>query len=234
MRPFFYAFTGFTVNGLENLKGVKGPVIFAPNHASEIDALLLPLALPILGPFSPLVFVVKEQRFYDDPVFGWRRHLYSGAVFRILFRAIGAFAIVSGMKDYSVSLANHVKVLEDGVSVCIFPEGGFSKDGAIGEAHGGVAYLAHAAGVPIVPVLINGTRKFSFMQVLLGKIYIQITILKPIDTNALLPAAPTVEDFQLLADQVVGQIRYEQTFFSSNKQAIYVSHSKNEFLHPRV
>lgn len=159
--PVFKIFVCFHSTGLEHLAKIKGPVIFAPNHAHPIDVVLLPLALPLWSRFSPLYFVSHERAFYKDPAFGLGKYLYGGLIFQML----GAYAIVAGTKDYATSLMAHTLILEDGGSVVIFPEGKFSKDGTLGEAHGGVGYLAHETSLPVIPVYINGTAKvtaFSF------------------------------------------------------------------------
>ncbi len=157
MRPFFYYFGRLQVSGLENLHGIKGPVIFAANHPSEIDAIILPLALPLWSRFMPLFYVVREPKYYQDPYFKWRRFLYLGWVFKLL----GAFPIRSGAHDYALSLKNHVQILNDGGSICIFPEGVLSRGGVIGEAHGGVGYLALATGATVVPVYFGGMDTVS-------------------------------------------------------------------------
>lgn len=159
MRLFFKYFVGLQVAGIEHLKYVHGPVIFAPNHLSELDALLLPLVLPPSTKLSPIFYVVKERKFYSTPSFGWRRHLYQSWVFRLL----GAFPVQSGLQNYEAALATHVRILSEGGTVCIFPEGRMSKTGVPGRAHGGVAYLAHRSERSIVPVRIQGTARISLL-----------------------------------------------------------------------
>jgi len=49
-------------------------------------------------------------------------------------------------------------LLAAGRDVIIYPEGTRSRDGVIGEFRGGAARLAAAAGAPLVPVGVTGTR----------------------------------------------------------------------------
>ena len=65
-KPFFKFFIGLEVKGYKNIKNEKAPLIFAPNHASEIDPVLLPLAFPIWSKFSPMFFVARETHFYRN------------------------------------------------------------------------------------------------------------------------------------------------------------------------
>lgn len=202
MRPFFYMFANFEVKGLHNLSSLKGSAIFAPNHASELDAVLLPLAFPIWSRFAPMYYVVREKDFYTSANFKWRRYLYRGWVFKLL----GAFPIRSGLKDYAESLRSHVQLLADGDSVCIFPEGKVSKDGHMGQAHGGVGYLAVASHRPIVPVLIEGTFNETLTSLLFKKAQIRVTFLSPIQV-AEPSVVNTVEEYQHIAEKVMSSLK---------------------------
>ena len=50
-------------------------------------------------------------------------------------------------------------MLEGGERLVMFPEGTRSTDGNFGKVHAGVGLLAKMAGVPVVPVLVEGTYK---------------------------------------------------------------------------
>ncbi|MGA2529731.1 MAG: lysophospholipid acyltransferase family protein, partial [Acidimicrobiales bacterium] len=50
------------------------------------------------------------------------------------------------------------RLIEDGWSLIIFPEGGRTDDGWGREFKGGASYLAKRCGVPVIPVHIRGTR----------------------------------------------------------------------------
>jgi len=203
MRPFFALFTRFEVHGLENLKGIKGPVIFAPNHASELDSVLLPLALPLWSRFAPVFYVVREPKFYSDPYFKWRKYIYGGIIFKIL----GALPIVSGTKDYSVSLKRHVGLLEEGNSVCIFPEGSFTKTGEIGIAHGGVGYLALETKRTVIPVYISGTFRIRWSSILTRRSHISISFLSPIPVTAHTSSSDAENRYQLAAETIFSPVR---------------------------
>ncbi|MGD9159214.1 MAG: lysophospholipid acyltransferase family protein, partial [Desulfobacteraceae bacterium] len=55
------------------------------------------------------------------------------------------------------SLRQAAERIRSGVSVMIFPEGTRSPDGNIGDFKKGGFVLAYDAGVPIIPVVLNGT-----------------------------------------------------------------------------
>jgi 1-acyl-sn-glycerol-3-phosphate acyltransferase len=68
-------------------------------------------------------------------------------------------------------------VRERGTSLLVFPEGGRSRDGELGEFKEGAAYIAIKAGVPLVPVAIKGTREvlpFGSGHIRPGKVTMRI------------------------------------------------------------
>ncbi|MCE9643864.1 1-acyl-sn-glycerol-3-phosphate acyltransferase [Candidatus Parcubacteria bacterium] len=168
---FFY---GFKVKGRKNLKGLT-QAIFACNHSSELDPIMLTAAATPFGSFAPMFYVSRGKDFYQDDYFGWRKLLYGGFFFTLW----GAFRAYSGMKDYEKSLRNHIEILEDGHSLCIFPEGRKTKNGKLQEGHGGVAFLSHRTGVPIVPVRIRGTYRFSFTPLFSRRRGVTVTFGEP-------------------------------------------------------
>ena len=143
------------VYGLENLKGIKNPVIFACNHSSEIDAFMTPASLPFWSHLSPLFYVVREKDFYEAN--GWRKHLFNTWFISLW----GGYGAKVGLRDYGASLRRQIEILKDGGSFCIFPEGGITKDGMIQQPKGGIAYLAHAHPCTIIPVGISGVYDMS-------------------------------------------------------------------------
>src|ERR1051325_4538125 len=94
-------FGRFEVYGLENLHKVGSNAIFACNHTSELDPILLPAAIPFWSHFSPIFYTSRGRKFYVNS--GWRQHFYGG----ILFKMWGAFPIFSGLRDYEKSLCHH-------------------------------------------------------------------------------------------------------------------------------
>jgi 1-acyl-sn-glycerol-3-phosphate acyltransferase len=84
------------------------------------------------------------------------------------------------------------------ISLLIFPEGGRSHDGQMRPFKEGGAYIAIRAGVPVVPLVLIGTRKllpYGAGVVLSGDATLRI--LKPIETSQL-----SLKDRGALTDQV--------------------------------
>ena len=154
-RLIFKFFTHLKIGGLVNLNQLSPGVIFAVNHASELDSIFLPASLPFLSRFSPMFYTSREREFYKTS--GWRQFFYGG----LFFKLWGAYPVVPGIKNRDLSLTSHIQIIKDGGSVCIFPEGKKTKDGKLRTPQTGVSYLSWKTGAPVVPVAINGLFKIG-------------------------------------------------------------------------
>jgi len=122
----------------------EGPVIFMSNHQGNFDILSLFLAIP--RQFS---WIAKEELF-AIPVFG---HSMRRAGYIPLDRSDGRRAL----KTIEAAAA----MIKNGRSVIIFPEGTRTPDGNLLPFKRGGFLLAAKAGVPIVPLTINGSAKVN-------------------------------------------------------------------------
>jgi 1-acyl-sn-glycerol-3-phosphate acyltransferase len=127
------------VTGLEKVP-VDGPVIFMSNHQGNFDILALCNAIP-----RQFAWIAKEELF-AIPVFG---HSMLRGGYIPLDRSDGR----SAMKSIEAAAAK----IRSGRSVVIFPEGTRTADGALLPFKWGGFLLAAKAGVPIVPLTINGS-----------------------------------------------------------------------------
>lgn len=163
------------IKGSENIKGVKGAVIFAANHISELDPFLIPASLNPRSQFFPMFFVSRERAFYEKR--GLSQYAYAGLAFRIF----GGYPAIVGIKDFESKLKNHIGILFRGRSVCIFPEGEITpRKGFIKREHPGVAYLLWKTGRPIVPVAVCGHGGMSKNDFFAGKRKIGVFFGEPI------------------------------------------------------
>jgi 1-acyl-sn-glycerol-3-phosphate acyltransferase len=178
VRFILTVFARFKVTGTEHLKELSKQhpqgVIFAPNHISEMDPIIVPAALPFLSPLLPLFYASRDRSFYDKS--GWRQLFYGG----LLFKLGGAHPVLVGLKDYEKSMPAHIELLKLGRSVCLFPEGGIGSPEAFREAKGGIAFLAEKSGAPIIPVAIKGPYKASIIDILLFRRKVSVTFGAPI------------------------------------------------------
>lgn len=131
-------------HGVENVPE-EGPVILACNHLSYADWLFMPLVLP-----RRVTFVAKAEYFDTPGVKGWfQKKFFSGA---------GQVPIDRTSPNAAAgALRTQLGLLNEGEICGIFPEGTRSHDGRLYRGKTGVARLALAAGVPVIPVAVVGT-----------------------------------------------------------------------------
>ena len=115
--------------------------VFMANHQSNID---IPVLVQALAPFQ-LRWIAKRE-LLRIPFFGWA-----------LWASKHIVVKRSRSKDVVAAIAGAREKLTRGISVVVFPEGTRSTDGQLLPFKRGGFRLAEQAGVPIVPVTINGS-----------------------------------------------------------------------------
>ena len=173
---FFY---NTEIKGLENLKKINTNIIFASNHISELDPLLLVSSLPFFSKFLPLYFVTLEKSFYKTKWSGWKKYLYGG----IFFKIIGGYPAFKGLNNYELALSNHINLANEGRNIVIFPAGKIFKGNSPIKAKGGVAYLSYKTKLPIIPVFIDHENKISFKNLFNVKPKFKIVFGLPVYTK---------------------------------------------------
>ena len=134
------------VEGIENIPSTGG-AIFAGNHLSVADELFIGSVVP-----RHLAFWAKSEYFTGTGV--------RGRFNRFLMEGLGAIRVErAGGRAALTAFDSAIPVLKAGDMVVIYPEGTRSPDGRLYRGRTGVARLAVAAGVPIIPVGMLGTEK---------------------------------------------------------------------------
>ena len=130
----------------------SGPVILAPNHFSQWDHFFAGLYLG-----RKIRFMAKSQ-------------LFSNPLIRYIFWHGGAFPVRRGHQDEEAFKTAYA-ILDRGGCLLMYPEGGRSRSGGLGEPRAGVGRIALQSGAPVVPVAIHGSlgvrgwRKLRFQKV---------------------------------------------------------------------
>ncbi len=130
-----------TVNGLERVSRDRAYVLMS-NHQSHLDIPILYVAWP-----GTLRMVAKAELF-RMPVFG---KALRDAGFVEVDRSGDKQKAIAAMREAGEAVSR-------GISIWIAPEGTRSETGKLGNFKKGGFLMAMRAGVPIVPVAIDGSR----------------------------------------------------------------------------
>jgi acyl-[acyl-carrier-protein]-phospholipid O-acyltransferase/long-chain-fatty-acid--[acyl-carrier-protein] ligase len=151
------------VRGLENLPKAGERAVIVVNHASLLDPALLAAYLPEKPVFAVNTFVAKEW---------WVKPF---------LRVVDAFPVDPTNPMSTKSL---IRVVQEGKSLVIFPEGRLTVTGALMKVYEGPGMIADRADAPVVPVRIDGAQFTPFSR-LKGKVRLRlfpritITVLPP-------------------------------------------------------
>lgn len=151
----------------ETIDDPRNPYVVVSNHQSMAD-------IPIVSNLPWEMKWLGKEVLFRIPVIGWMMRL-SGDI------QVDRGSARSGAK----ALLYAQKILEQKCSVMIFPEGTRTLDGRLRAFADGAFHLAIRAGVPILPVVLDGTMdcipknswKFGKPSDILLK------VLPPIDTS---------------------------------------------------
>jgi len=161
-RPLLNILFSWKVEGRENIP-LTGPLILATNHVHLLDPFFLIFSSP-----RWINFMAKEELFRSPFLRPWLR--WAGSV------SISRRGKVS---DKQKMLRSSRDVLENGLILGMFPEGGRSRDGKLRKGKPGSAVIASKTNVPILPVGIAGTDKINGISWLWKRPSIVVNIGKP-------------------------------------------------------
>ena len=152
-----------TVEGLERLDHSRS-YVFAANHQSIYD-------IPILFANIPFQLrIIAKESLGRIPFMGW--HLRrTGHV--LVDRSRPGAGVVRMMQ----------RLVRDGHSLIVFPEGTRSTDGTVGRFKGGPFVVALQAGLPVVPISIIGSRHVMFRgELMVRPGRVRVIVHEPIET----------------------------------------------------
>ena len=170
------------VTGLERLDRSRS-YIFVANHQSIYD-------IPIL--FASLPFqlrILAKESLGKIPFMGW--HL----------RRTGHI-LVDRSKTGAGIMKKMARLARQHQSLILFPEGTRSTDGRVARFKGGSFLIALEAGLPVVPVSVQGSRHVMFrgrLMVCPGRV--TVTVHEPIETAGVPREA--VREFSVRVHDVV-------------------------------
>ena len=176
-----------TVEGLERLRP-GNTYVFISNHQSIYD-------IPVI--FASLPFqlrIIAKESLGNFPFLGW--HL----------RRAGHLLVDRSSPDRAGILKRWRRLVDDHLSLIIFPEGTRSRDGQVAKFKAGSFMLALDAGLTIVPLSISGTidvMKKGGVTTRPGRV--RLVVHSPVAAPKI--ESPTVSDARELATRIEGVVR---------------------------
>ncbi|MCK8060008.1 MULTISPECIES: 1-acyl-sn-glycerol-3-phosphate acyltransferase [unclassified Fusibacter] len=127
------------ITGLEHIP-IEGAALYVSNHQGAFD---IPLMLANID--RPFGFIAKEELAKLPFVSSWMRYLQC------------VFITRGNPREAIKAINGGVKLLKDGHSLLVFPEGTRSRDGQLLAFKPGSLKLATKSGAPIIPITISGS-----------------------------------------------------------------------------
>jgi long-chain acyl-CoA synthetase len=155
--PLTRAFAWVRVEGLEHLRHIDGPVVFASNHQSHMDVPVIIASLP--GRLRARVAPAMAKEFFKAHFFPadrtWREWFTNSLNYYLAAFFFNAFPLPQREAGARQTLKYIGELTGGGWSILIFPEGMRSPTGQIKPFRGGIGMIGSRLDIPIVPIRID-------------------------------------------------------------------------------
>ncbi|MCM3611008.1 1-acyl-sn-glycerol-3-phosphate acyltransferase [Planococcus sp. MERTA32b] len=180
-----------SVSGLELLP--DAPVLFVSNHEGNFDIPVILSSIP-----KPFGFISKKE-------------VKKLPVIPVYMEDMNCvFIDRTDRRSALKSISDTAQKLKEGHSILIFPEGTRSKGQGLGDFKAGFMRIAADAGVPIVPLAIQGTA--DIMEKNNNKIHpakVKLQILEPIEPE-FIKSLSSKEAVQFVKNKIEQQLKAMQ------------------------
>jgi len=159
--PLTRLFAHISVSGLEHVRGLSGPVIFASNHQSHMDTPVILAAMPRAVRRRVAPAMAKEfftAHFFPAGV-GLRDRSVTSLVYYLAVLAFHAFPLPQREAGARDTLKYIGGLASDGFSILIFPEGQRGETGPLKPFRPGVGMIGSRLSLPVVPVRLDGVDR---------------------------------------------------------------------------
>lgn len=180
-------YLNFKVIGRKNVPQ-KGSFIFASNHSSYLDPVLLGVSL-----FRSLNYMGRDTLF-KRRCFGW------------VLKNIHVFPVKRKVGDLR-AIKESLSLLKNGKPLVIFPEGTRTKDGNLKRGKRGIGFLTARSRVPVVPAYIKGSFEALPRGVkTLKRSQVKIYIGKPVHFDNIYQDKIDKELYRKISDDIIERI----------------------------
>ena len=202
LLPLARVFAWIRVSGLEQLRDIRGPVIFAANHQSHMDVPVILAALPARHRRRVATAMAKEffkAHFFPDQ-FTRKQRVIRSLEYYLSAAFFNTFPLPQREAGALQTLRYAGELISHGFSVLIFPEGKRTDQGEISSFRPGVGMMAARLGVPVVPVRLEGVDRVLHQKWKMAKP-------GPVHVTFGPPMKLSGDDYQALATKVEEAVR---------------------------
>jgi len=143
--PVFFSLYRVRVTGLERLRGLKGPVLFTPNHCLHNDVGIILTRFPLAWRWH-LSLAAAADDIFGNPIRGFGSALIGNAFPLAREGAVRRSLELLGAR------------LDRGFSILIFPEGKLTVGGPTQPFKSGTGLVAVLGATPVVPMKLKVSR----------------------------------------------------------------------------
>jgi long-chain acyl-CoA synthetase len=146
------------VRGRENLRNLRGPVLFVSNHITQVDVGFVLAALPLRFRHRLAVAMIGEmlQEMRNPPAdMPFLKKCIEKMSYGLVVALFNVFPLPQ-KTGFRRSFAFAGESVDRGFSILVFPEGMRTLDGTLSPFRAGVGLLAANLGLPVVPIRIDG------------------------------------------------------------------------------
>jgi long-chain acyl-CoA synthetase len=146
------------VEGRENLRQARGPLLFVANHVTQVDVVFVLAALPMRYRHRLAVAMLGEllEAMRKPPAGAgvWRRWI-DKVSYALVVSLFNVFPLPqhTGFRQSFVFAGESA---DRGYSILVFPEGVRTQDGRMAPFQAGVGLLTRDLNLPVVPLRIDG------------------------------------------------------------------------------
>jgi len=186
-RVWFRIRLNVKVYGRENVPA-KGPFIFASNHASYLDPILLGTSI-----YRSLNYMAREELF-EKGFLAWA------------LPKVQAFPLKRGAGDPG-AIRQALRLLKTGKPLVIFPEGTRSEDGQLHRGKPGIGFIVAKSHVPVLPAYIEGSFEALPKGVkTLKRNVVRVYIGKPMYFDRYLSSGEDREAYRNISDEIMAEV----------------------------
>jgi 1-acyl-sn-glycerol-3-phosphate acyltransferase len=195
VRPVVRFLFRATLVGEENIPATGGALL-ASNHLAAGDTYITPAMLKRQVTFPAKAELFRGDRGLGSVILAW----FMKAIKQVPLDRSGGRVSLAGLEPV-------LNALHEGRLVGIYPEGTRSPDGRLYKGHTGVARMALASGVPIIPVAVAHTETVKGWFGIPWVSRPQVIVGKPLDFSAYVGAHDDRAVLRWVTDEVMAAIQ---------------------------